>query len=216
MATSSTRRAPVPDRPRRTSTPPQAEIVAAALAFIDAKGLEAFSLNALAAELGMFQPNMYRRFANRQQLLDLVVDEIMREAGSPDVDPADGRGWLLDWGARVRRAWVSHPRAAALSHHGGEASREAMDRVLGVLLTAFPADVAVVAGKAYLSQVFGAALLEARGQAASAADAPAPVTSEYSHVLEFARLEEQRATTQDAEHDFVQGLGILLDGFAAR
>src|SRR5262249_26084033 len=57
-ATGEAERADAQDRRRARATPPQGAIVSAALAFIDAHGLDAFSLKALAAELGMHQPNM--------------------------------------------------------------------------------------------------------------------------------------------------------------
>jgi AcrR family transcriptional regulator len=223
MGTSTAGREPAaptaPDRPRGKGTPSQAEIVTAALAFIDTHGLDKFSVSALAAELGMFQPHVYRRVASRQQLLDLVVDQIMTEVGAPDVEPSQWHAWLLDWGARVRRAWQRHPRAGALIYHGDEASRSAMDRVLGVLLASFPDDVVVVAGKAYLSYVFGATLLEVRalsaGEPPDPGEAP-PAASPYRNIQEFARLEVNRGTTEEAaERDFLQGLSILLDGFRA-
>jgi AcrR family transcriptional regulator len=207
------------ERPRGKGTPSQAEIVAAALTLIDTHGLDKFSVSALAAELGMFQPHVYRRVASRQQLLDLVVDRIMSEAGTPEVEPSEWHAWLLDWGARVRRAWQRHPRAGALIYHGDEVSRSAMDRVLGVLLASFPDDFVVVAGKAYLSYVFGATLLEVRalsaGEPSSNDDVP-PAESPYRSIQAFALIEADRAGTEEAaERDFLQGLSILLDGFRA-
>src|SRR5690242_20334664 len=83
-------------RPRGSGTPPQEEIVAAALRFIDEHGLERFSINALAGAMGAFQPNIYRRVVDRQELLNLIVDAIMAEAGAPEVDPSDWQGWLAD------------------------------------------------------------------------------------------------------------------------
>ena len=207
-------------RRRGRATPPQGDIVSAALTFIDAHGLDRFSLKALAAELGMHQPNMYRRFASRRELLDLVVDEIMAEAGEPGLDRSDWHAWLLDWAARVRRAWQRHPRAGALIYHGGEVSRTAMDNVFGVLLASFPADVVVVTGKAYLSHVLGATLLEVRAfsagddTASEATQVDDADASSYPNAVRFGLLESQGEATQEAaERDFLRGLSILLDGF---
>ena len=93
-----------------------------------------------------------------------------------------------------------------------------MERVLGVLLDSLAADFVVAAGKAYLSYVFGATMLEVRafvaGESTDQQTIAASALESYPHVLEFARLEADRLTAfEAAERDLLQGLRILLDGF---
>ncbi|MBS2538899.1 TetR/AcrR family transcriptional regulator C-terminal domain-containing protein [Catenulispora sp. NF23] len=49
-------------------------IVAAALALVDAEGLEALSTRRLAAELGVSGPSLYNHVATKDELIDAVVD----------------------------------------------------------------------------------------------------------------------------------------------
>jgi AcrR family transcriptional regulator len=210
MATSTARRA------RGSGTPPLADIVTAALAFIDTHGLDRFSINALAADMGAIQPNMYRRISGRRELLDLVVDQIMTEAGLPVLDPSDWHAWLADWGVRVRRAWHAHPGASGLIHHGSTQSIAAIEAVLGVFLEAFPPEFVVVGSQAYLAHVFGATLLETRAAAGDEPDRtfPQELSAEtLPNLAEYARIVAVRGTSaQSAEQSFVAGLTILLDG----
>jgi AcrR family transcriptional regulator len=189
------------------------------LAFIDTHGLDRFSINALAAEMGAIQPNMYRRISSRRELLDLVVDEIMAEAGLPDLDPSDWYAWLADWGVRVRRAWHAHPGAGGLVHHGSTRSVAAIDAVLGVFIGAFPSEFVVVGVQAYLAHVLGATLLEARPASADEPDRQPPVelsAEALPNLAEYARIVDAQATgTESEERNFLAGLTILLDGLRA-
>uniref|UniRef100_UPI00189226D4 TetR family transcriptional regulator n=1 Tax=Catenulispora rubra TaxID=280293 RepID=UPI00189226D4 len=49
-------------------------IIAAALALVDAEGLEALSTRRLAAELGVSGPSLYNHVATKDELIDAVVD----------------------------------------------------------------------------------------------------------------------------------------------
>jgi AcrR family transcriptional regulator len=65
----------VPDRRARLRAWTREEIKAAALRQLEEHGLEGVSLNAIAKELGMTGPALYRYVASRDELLaDLVVD----------------------------------------------------------------------------------------------------------------------------------------------
>ncbi|GAA1998052.1 TetR/AcrR family transcriptional regulator [Catenulispora subtropica] len=52
-------------------------IVAAALALVDAEGLDALSTRRLAAELGVSGPSLYNHVATKDELLDAVVDSVV-------------------------------------------------------------------------------------------------------------------------------------------
>jgi AcrR family transcriptional regulator len=52
-------------------------IVAAALALVDAEGLEALSTRRLAAELGVSGPSLYNHVATKDELIDAVVDSVV-------------------------------------------------------------------------------------------------------------------------------------------
>ena len=72
-------------------------IVDAALRIIDTEGLDAVSMRRIAQELGTGAASLYAHVADKEQLLDLVVDQIMGEmAAVHDAmapAPADARDW---------------------------------------------------------------------------------------------------------------------------
>ncbi|MEV6194985.1 TetR/AcrR family transcriptional regulator [Streptomyces sp. NPDC051920] len=86
------------------------EVKTAALRQLAEGGPEALSLNAIAKQLGMTGPALYRYFANRDSLLtDLVVDAygdlasaLARAAGTGPADPAERLTALV----HAYRAWA--------------------------------------------------------------------------------------------------------------
>ncbi|MGX5694940.1 TetR/AcrR family transcriptional regulator [Agromyces soli] len=65
--------------PERTSLP---QIVAAATALLEASGVEALTMQAVAAEVGVRAPSLYKRVRGRDALLALVAEGIARELGA--------------------------------------------------------------------------------------------------------------------------------------
>lgn len=59
----------------------QDRIVAAAVELLDAEGLEALSMRTLAARMDTRATSLYRHVANKDELIELVVDEVY---ASPD------------------------------------------------------------------------------------------------------------------------------------
>lgn len=93
-------------------------IVTAALEVIDENGVAVASMRSVGDRLGVRAMSLYRYVANREQLLDRVVERIVDELGSdPDVPERPTAGWRdyverLAWG--VRRFARAHPRAFPL------------------------------------------------------------------------------------------------------
>jgi AcrR family transcriptional regulator len=103
-------------RPNR-SDETRERIVTAALALVDAGGLEILSLRRLAAELDIRSPTLYHYFASKTELLDAVArrisDEIWDSVEAALADAPEG-----DWEAALRgyvdgavSALGRHPRA---------------------------------------------------------------------------------------------------------
>lgn len=95
---------------RRPRTPLSAErIEAAALAIIDAHGLEDFSLRGLAKALGCEAMSLYHHYPSKAHLLDALVDRVLRGAVIPprDLPPAQRlRALAQGW----REMALKHPR----------------------------------------------------------------------------------------------------------
>ena len=60
------------------------KIAALAIRIADAEGLEAASIRRIAAKLGSGAASLYRYVANKQELFDLMADNVLGEDRSPD------------------------------------------------------------------------------------------------------------------------------------
>ncbi len=93
-------------------------IVAAALELIDTEGLGGLSMRRVGQRLGVEAMSLYGYVANREKLLDAVVDSLLEELwADPRVQFQPESGWQdylhrLAYG--VRRFAVAHPRAFPL------------------------------------------------------------------------------------------------------
>jgi AcrR family transcriptional regulator len=98
---------------RSASALTRERIVNAAIALIDAQGIEALSMRDLGRELGSSTMAVYRYFESKEQLLDAVIDQVVGA-----FEPAGING---DWAAkakamslRVRATMLAHPELADL------------------------------------------------------------------------------------------------------
>lgn len=96
------------ERPEKTGTRRQ-EIVAAAVELADGEGLEAVSMRRLAEKLGVGTMTPYSYVANKDELLDLMIDEVSREMLVPEPLPGEWRAALRAIAFRTRDAVEAHP-----------------------------------------------------------------------------------------------------------
>ena len=138
-------------------------VLAAALVLTDAGGLEALTMQRLGRALGVEAMSLYRHVANKEDLLDGLVDLVFGEIELPEGD--------LDWRGAMRRRAVSarevlrrHPWAIGLMEsrsRPGPANLRHHDAVLAVLLGAgFSALQATRAYNLLDSYIYGFALQE--------------------------------------------------------
>ncbi len=103
-----------PDRPSADSELTQTRIVRAAVELADAQGLEALTMRAVAASLGVATMAPYRHVAGKDELLLLMADAAYAEGRYPEIRPG---GWRaqLEVGARVLwQLYRRHPWLAQL------------------------------------------------------------------------------------------------------
>src|ERR1039458_1992243 len=74
-------------------------VLQAAVALADEDGLERFSMRRLAQELGVVPMALYKHVANKDELLDGMVDIVFGEIESPSGD--------LEWRSAMRRRAIS-------------------------------------------------------------------------------------------------------------
>jgi AcrR family transcriptional regulator len=96
-----------PMRRRRALT--VEEIVRAALAIADAEGFEAVSMRRLAADLGVGTMTLYHHVSDKEQLADLIAEEIMGEMLIPGEVPTYWRDALREIAVRTRDVFLRHP-----------------------------------------------------------------------------------------------------------
>lgn len=196
-------------------SPPVSVIVAAALRLLDEHGFAALTTRRLAVAMGIHQPTIYRRVADRDALLGLVADAIMAEAAPLDRDAVPCREWLHEVGMRVRAAWRQHPHAAPLLHYGGPhpAITRFLDDVVAVMRSAGLEGTDLVASlQAYLGYVLGTVMLDSRGtHNVTPAEVEVTAFPDLQHLQQMVVL-----AIESPELIFETGLELVLDGIFRR
>lgn len=95
--------------PRRRTTLSREAIVAAAVAIADAEGLDAVSIRRVAADLGARAMSLYTYIERKEDLLDLMADEVAAETLVPGDLPADWREATLAIARLERQTTLRHP-----------------------------------------------------------------------------------------------------------
>jgi len=163
--------------PRSSSRVPldRARIVAAALEFIDDKGLPGLTMRRLGAELGVEAMALYRHVPGKEDLLDAVVTSLADRMGEDDEVRLEAQDGWQDFVQRmahgVRRVALEHPKAFPLiASRPPEApwlrpplrSLDWVEAFLSALVEEGFTDEAAVAGyRAFTSFLLGHLLLEA-------------------------------------------------------
>lgn len=127
------------DAPTGHPRPPltKARIVGAAVQFADEHGLEALSMRKLARALGYEVMSLYNHVANKDEIIDAMLDAVAAEMPVPTPG--------ADWKAELRRSMIgglrvmqAHPWAVPLwnARMPGPARLALMDTVLATLMAA--------------------------------------------------------------------------------
>jgi TetR/AcrR family transcriptional regulator, tetracycline repressor protein len=154
-------------RTKSRANPPamsKERVVDAALALIDAQGVDGFSMRGLAEALGVYPTAIYWYVENRNALLAAVVGHALRDV-APEWRGDDWQAWLKNLFRRYRAAVQRHPNIAPLigaqlvSNAGVGAAF--IDRILTVLASAgFTGDHLVHAYNAVIAVQVGFVTLE--------------------------------------------------------
>lgn len=206
----------------------RATVLAAALALVDARGLDALSMRRLGEQLGRDPMSIYRHTPNREALLDGIVELVMQEL----VVPTEHQDWQRALRASAhdyRRLALAHPHVAPLlvtrplrTPLGRRplGTLRPLEQVLALLIGAgfAPAD-ALHVYRAYISFVTGHVLGELQELVVD------PEESEDLLRLGLHRLPRRdfphtrglasALATYDGAAELDQGLDILLTGLHA-
>lgn len=132
--------------PRNTLNPDR--ILDAALALLDRDGPEAFTMRALATELGVGTMAVYSHFRNKEEINDAVNERLLSEIELPaPTGAATPFNQLIELCRSVYRLFSEHPAALPLLTSRpmrGDEALAVIDRQLALLLAAglAPADAA--------------------------------------------------------------------------
>jgi AcrR family transcriptional regulator len=130
-----------PPRPARGEQPSldREQIVKAAIELLDAEGLAGLSMRRLGAKLGSGATSLYWYVANKDELLELAMDQVMGEVYLPEVDDTDWRTALTVFATGMRAMLLRHPWMPSLFGVRPNIGPNAMrlsDRAIAVLVKA--------------------------------------------------------------------------------
>jgi AcrR family transcriptional regulator len=188
-------------------------IVEAALAVIDAEGLDDLSTRRLARELGVRAPSLYNHFATKDEILDAVGDAIIEPVDISVFGTEDWRVALRRWARSYREALAAHPNAVPFLARGPgrrPAALRLADAVYGGLVRAgWPRMYATQIGAMMRYFVAGSAL----GSFAMGFETDVDLyAGEYPHLQDAYLLREHRQ--QVDEGAFELGLASMIDSLA--
>src|ERR1022692_5065372 len=161
--TSYTCQAPMP-KPSNTRRTPlsKARVLQAAVALADEVGLEAFSMRRLAQKLGVVPMALYKHVANKEELLDGMVDIVFSEIELPS-EELDWRSAMRRRATSTREALMRHNWAIGImeSRHPGPANLRNHNATMGCLREAgFSFKMAIHAYSLQDAYIYGFALQE--------------------------------------------------------
>jgi AcrR family transcriptional regulator len=192
----------------------RAAILATALAVADAEGLDAVSMPRLARELGTAPMSLYRHVANKEALVDLMLDAAV--GPPPPLPDGSWRERLAAWARANLGVFRRHPWTLPLVTG---------PRPMGPQECAWgESALRVIADSGVPADAMGPVLMlvngYVRGAAVPAADrAPDPAVIERSGragelTLMVALLTAPHPGAGEAEAEFEFGLARVLDGIA--
>jgi AcrR family transcriptional regulator len=207
------------------------EIVQAALAVADDEGFDAVSMRNVAQRLGVGTMTLYSYVSSKDDLLDLMFDEIMGELLVPEPLPTDWREAITAISRRTREAWRRHPWIASSigerSAFGPNSMRHVEQSLAAVEGLGLEGQEAFIVLGAVDDYVLGHTMRQVGQEAALGREgidadewrqAMEPYWRDMLATGEYPRL----AKLTDVKWDFLNeqrfelGLGWILDGIAAR
>jgi AcrR family transcriptional regulator len=193
-----------------------------AIAIADAEGNSALTMRSLAKKLGVKPMAIYHHVANKDEILDGIVDIVFAEIDLPLID-TDWRTAMRHRAVSARRVLAHHPWAIPLMEsraNPGPNTLRHHDAVIGTLRRAgFSIEMTAHAYSLLDSYIYGFALQESVSLPFDKEAAPEVAerilsqspTGTYPHLAELA-LEHVLQPGYDYGQEFEYGLELILDG----
>lgn len=203
----------------------RSRIVETARELADANGIAKVTMRSLADALSVTPMSLYRYIANKDELLDALVDSVFAEIEIPK----EGGEWSVEmrsYANSARRALVRHPWSISLIEtrtNPGVATLTNRNAVLGTLRSGgFSIPLAALAFSTIDAYVFGFVLEETTlplddGNPAEVAQSmmEAMPSDQFPYLTELA-VELVMVDGYDFGAQFDDGLDLILEGLANR
>lgn len=201
------------ERPRRPLT--KDRILRAAVALADRSGLDSLTMRQLGGELGVEAMSLYKHVANKDEILNGIVDLVVGEIDIPEAG-SDWKTAMRERAVSAREVLRRHPWAIGLFESRG-AARPSVFRYLDAIIARLRAGgfSMEAAGHAFWvldSYVYGHVIQET-----SLATEPFLEhleNDDYPHLTELVALQEA-SSVFDYESAFESGLNLVLDALDA-
>jgi AcrR family transcriptional regulator len=215
---------PATETRRKRETLSRERVLRGAVAIADAAGLGSLTMRSLAQELGVKPMALYYHVANKDEILDGIVDLVFSEIELPSAD-GDWRSEIVRRANSARRVLRRHPWAIGLMESRktpGPATLRHHDATIGTLRAAgFSVEMTAHAYALLDSYIYGFALQEASLPFESAddvADVAGPMLQQfpadaYPHFVELA-TEYVMQPGYDFGNEFEFGLDLILDALS--
>jgi AcrR family transcriptional regulator len=198
-------------------------VLRAALKLADTGGFESLSMRKVANALGVEAMSLYNHVANKEDIVDGLVDIVFSEIEAPTPGEADWRGEMRRRAISVREVLGRHPWAVGLMESRmtpGPANLRYHDATMGCLREAgFSFEMAVHAASVQDAYIYGFALQEKTlpfetpeesGKAVQAKAEAVGGLSEFPYLVEV--LTKLPEAGYDYAVEFEWGLDLILDG----
>ena len=200
-------------------------VLRAAVAIADAAGIGALTMRSLAQELGVKPMALYYHVANKEEILDGIVDLVFSEIELPAAN-ADWRAEIVRRANSARQVLRRHPWAIGLMESRktpGPATLQHHDATIGTLRAGgFSVEMTAHAYALLDSYIYGFALQEASlpfEGPEDVAEVAEPMLQQfpaqaYPHFVEMA-TEYILKPGYDFGNEFHFGLDVILDALAS-
>lgn len=184
--------------------------VRAAIDLLDRDGIDGLSLQGLARAMNVAAPSLYHHFKDKDQLLQLVARELLREVGADAPERADWKERAISLSVATRRMILRHPNAAPLMLRFFPRSL-----MLGAYETTlgdcpYPPEHHAAILEVLEKLTYGASLFAAAAETHHVPAMPAFEPARYPRLAEALRV------GPSDEALFVEALEVIFAGFEAR
>ncbi len=216
----------MPTRPTPSPEPrvplSRERVLGAAVLLADEDGIESLTMRSLGLRLGVEAMSLYNHVANKDDLLDGMVDLVVSEIDLP-ADTADWKEAMRRRAISAQSVFSRHPWASALvdaRESSGPARLRYLDWVIGALRRAgFTLELAIRAFSLLDSYVYGfgrqqlnaSAVSDGTPEEMAEAFLRAIPADEYPYLREMV-VEHAMKSGYDERADFDFGLDLILDG----